>query len=250
MHELIELIQSGDINNNQILHRVATAHNQNCDELDEAMNQIEALEGKDTLNQLVILELKEKLTKAVDKCALLRKEADVNKSKAVEMAHLAQDFQNKLAVKQLQVSEIKQVKAEMKKLRPQVKRLKKANTNATKRNIRHLQEKKDLKLARDKALLECAKLTMTGYKKVGKYVFSIFPVKVVTEEAEGRIGLMVKDNQGCMKVLTRTNTGELVQPKSHHFRFNQEEADYIDQVFTLIEKGNHVFTNELLKFVK
>lgn len=250
MQELINLIQSGDLTNNQILQRITTIHDQNCDETDEAIECISALEAKDTLNQIVILELKSKLEQEQNKLIAQTKELEKGLAKETEMAQLAQKFQNKLAITQLEVQTFKQMKADNKKLKPQVKRLKQANTNAAKRNIKHMQEKKAFRLQRDRALLECAKITMTGFKKVGKYTFSLFPVKVVTEDGGAKIGLSVANDNGCLKVLTRTDTGEVIQPKSHNFKFNQTECGYIDEVFDLIEKGNHVFTNELLRFVK
>ena len=114
--------------------------------------------------------------------------------------------------------------------------------------------KKQLKETKDRLALMCrenAKLRMTGHKSVGKYNFTIFPVKVHAKDTgERKVGLCVYNNDGTMKVLTRNTNGEIEQPKSHNFRFNVEENEFMNNFFDVSEAHDNRFDDAVLQLVK
>lgn len=251
MQELIEMIQSGDLTNNQILQRITKIHNTNCEEMDEAISQIEQLEAQATLNKVTILELHQKLNAAQGKIKVQTNSITVIEKNALEAVNYAQDFQNKLNLADIKLAQLNQYKAEAKKLKPRIKRLSEANAAHQKGRPILKAKAKNLQTRLDKMYLENAKLRMTGHKKVGKYSFTIFPVRVNTEHAQNRVGLVVYNEEGAMKVLTRSAlSGEIIQPKSHNFKFKEEETTWINDFFNIADAHEHRFADPVLQFVK
>ena len=251
MQELIELIQSGDLTNNGILQRLTTLHNTNCEEMDEAISQIEQLEAQATLNQIATLELKSKLTATEEAINAKNIAIKIIEQKGLEAVAYAQDFQNKLTVAESQLKLMNQHKADLKKLKPRIKRL--ASANEAHQKYRKAAIPK-LRATEDRLALmhrENAKLRLTGHKKVGKYSFTIFPVKVNTEHKDRKVGLVVYNQEGAMKVLTRNSLdGGITQPKSHNFKFNIEEDTWINSFFDVADAHDNRFDDAVLQLVK
>jgi hypothetical protein len=251
MQELIELIQSGDLTNNQVLQRVTEIHNTNVEETDAMFDRIEELESTETINRLVTLELKAKLVES-EKLSEARKQAiPVIEEQALISVAYAQDLENKLMVKAKQLKDFNLLKGDAKKLKPRIQRLSEANKAHQKYRKIIKPQMKELNIKYDQMCRENAKLRMTGHKAVGKYNFTIFPVKVASKTTtERRVGLCVYNSDGTMKVLTRDIEGNIEQPKSHTFRFNQEESTWINHFFDVTEAHDNRFDDAVLRLVK
>ncbi len=223
MQTLINSIQSGNLTTNQILEQLTTLHNNNCDEVDAYIDRIKALELKETnlINHL------SKMT--------------VNRNL----------FQNKLTVADAQLKFLNQYKAENKKLKPRAIRLRESNAQYLLRNETLQKTLKTTELTVLALERENAKLRITGHKTVGKYEFTIFPVKVSTNETNIRkVALCIYTAEGCMKILTRGINGDILQPKSHNFKFNQEELKFMNDFFDVAEAHNNRFDDAVLRLVK
>jgi hypothetical protein len=250
MEELIELIQSGDLTNNQILTRVTTLHNQNCDEVNDLLDKIEALEAQATLNQLATLELKDKLNNAVAKCAKQAKSIEIIEREGKKAVAHAKEFQNRMVIAEAKVKVLEKEMVEFKRQKLRIKRLTAANQSHQKGRTVIKKNMRKIKDELEEMCRENAKLRITGHKHVGKYGFSIYPVKVSAGTAERQIGLIAQHEAGAMKVITRhPETGVLNQPPSHTFKFNKVEAEWINSFFDVCDANDHRYTSEILRLV-
>jgi myosin heavy subunit len=248
--ELINSILAGELSPTQIAQRVAQLHDKNVEETDAMMDRIEALEEVEALQQSTIKDIKERFSKAVQKCGEQDFRIKVLEKEGKKAIAQAKAYMNDLTIVNAKLKLTETDQKEVKRLKTRMKRLTAANQSHQKGRKVIKQRIADLKEQLSLMQRENAKLRMTGHKQVGKYNFTIFPVKVDTEVGDRKVGLAVYNNEGAMKVLTRSSVdGEIVQPKSHHFRFDKDTSEWIHNFFDVADAHEHKFTDPLLRLV-
>lgn len=235
MQNIIDKIQTGDMTDNQLLAMLTAYHEKACDEYDEACTVVEN-------NQLEINKLEANARQREENIKTIEK----NALKAVDYARTLESDNSRLKAGS---KELKGLRADNKKLKAQTKRQAEANKKAigraeslTKQWVDQCKQVSSLKS-------DVARLRLTGQKDMGKYSFSIFPSKISGDGSNKKIVcLMAHDRKGCMKAVT-IEDGEVVQPRSHTFKFDEEQEGFIHDFTRIAEEDGHQFTDRVLSLV-
>ena len=260
INKLIEGIQSGDLNNNQILtmlvkfnDSVVDEYNTVVDEYDTALAQIAELEAADTLAKLSLAALTSQVKELTqDNATLTGYTASLSSTLKKVNAHNA-TLKSDLIRLQANSRSITQLENENKGLKAnKAKHLKKkkaqeiaiATLTNEARVYRQQIAKKDSDIAR---------LRLTGNKVIGKYSFCIFPSLITTHDgghSAKKVALAVFNEEGCFKIIrTAYDDGAIIQPRSHNFKFNAEQTSFIEDFCKIAKADGQQFTNRVLQLV-
>lgn len=252
LQELINGIVAGDLNTNQILQQLTIYHEQNVVEINEAIDQIEALEGKNTLLQLEYNRVFGDLNVANARLEAIDKSMDAVEKNSEKIMNNAST----------QTAELIRLRAENKTSKANAKDVKALRANkaamvkkSAERELRMTKLEKgnrSLKLEIDRLNSDMARLRMTGQKTIGKYHFTLFPTKIDATDAgvkSRQVGLVCFNTEGAMKIIRTNAEGEIIQPRSHNFKFDDEQTDFIKTICGMAHANGHQFTNEILKAV-
>ena len=235
MQNIIDKILSGELSQKQLIEELVAFNESTVNEYNEACEVVEN-------NQMAINKLeatgrqREDNIKTIEKNALLA----VDYARTLESDNAILKQSNK---------EAKALKAENKKLKAQTKRQAESNKKATARG--ESLTKQFVALNKEISVLKSdrARLRLTGHKEIGKYAFSIFPTKVHPGVSDERkIVLLAHDTNGCFKSVTFEN-GEVHQARSHAFKFNQEQKDFIEGFDAVAKADKYQFTDRVLSLV-
>jgi hypothetical protein len=235
MQSIINKILSGELSQKDLISELVTFNDDTLNEYDAACDVVEN-------NQKAITKLeadarqREGNIKTIEKNALLA----VDYARTLESDNTILKQNNK---------EAKALKAENKKLKAQTKRQAESNKKATARG--ESLTKQFVSLNKEISVLKSdrARLRLTGHKEIGKYAFSVFPTKVHPGVSDERkIVLLAHDTKGCFKSVTCEN-GEIHQARSHAFKFNKEQKDFIEGFDAVAKADKYQFTDRVLSLV-
>lgn len=234
MQTIINKILAGELNQKQLVEALVDYNDKTIAEYDEACDVVDN-------NQLQINKLEATARQREDNIKTIEKNALV----AVDYARKLESDNARLMAGN---KELKALKAENKKLKAQTKRQAEANKKAITRNESLTKEYKRLNKEVAVHKSDIARLRLTGHKEIGKYAFSIFPCKISDESNIKKVVLIASDKSGNMKCVTVDN-GEVVQPRSHNFKFDAEQESFIRDFDSIAEADGYQFTDRVLSLI-
>ena len=232
MQSILDKIQNGELNTKQLLNELLEYDNKTVDEYDAACD----------LNDSNTAEITNLTTEAA------AREANILtlKEKALEALGYAKSFESENILLKSECKEVKLLRNENKAL----KKLK----------AKHIESSKSLTVKNEALTKDCreyrksiavknsdiARLRLTGFKEIGSTSFTIFPSKVSGGSTDDRkVVLLAHNNKGLFKTVT-VEDGEVVQPKSHTFKFSKAQSDFILSFDALAKADNYNFTDRVL----
>ena len=235
MQDIINKIFSGEFSQNALVDALVDYNDKTNAEYDEACDVVER-------NQQAIQLLEAKARQREDNIKTIETEG----LKAVAYARTLESDNIRLKAVN---KEVKALKADNKKLKEQTKRQAEANKKAVARADSLTKQYVLLNKEISSQKSNIARLRLTGQKNIGRYSFTIFPSKISGDgRDEKKVVLLASDNQGCMKCVT-IDDGLVAQPKSHNFKFNEEQEEFIRNFDSIAATDGYQFTDRVLSLI-
>jgi molybdopterin/thiamine biosynthesis adenylyltransferase len=235
MQNLINKIQDGELSQKQLITELVKFNEQTIEEYEAACDVVDN-------NQVEISNLK--------KQAVTReKNIQTLKDEVLKAVSFAKKFESENIIFKAENKEIKQLRSENKSL----KNSKAKAIDRSKNQITRIESlTKDCREYRAKIAVknsDIARLRLTGAKVIGGYSFTIFPSKVSGGDDKGeKVVLLAHNGTGAFKAVT-FDDGEVAQPKSHTFKFNDEQESFIESFDRIAKADKYQFTDRVLAMI-
>ena len=238
MQIILEKIQDGTWNRQQLLEALVAYHDKSVDEYDLACDQIDIRDEE--INQLTLM--------TTD----LKKVLGLSEENRMLAVGAAKELQAQNIIVDGQLQDYKATQDVNKTQYKKIGALSKSNATLITRNDKLV---KDNRLARQEvseAASDLARMRMTGHKSIGNYSFHLFPSKVKNEadggKIEERVHLVAMTKNGCMKLIGCENE-QILQPNSHTFKFNEEQTKFIRAFDFIAQQDGWQFSDRLLRMI-
>lgn len=238
MQNIINGVQSGEWSQKQLVGELIKFNDRTIEEYDGACDQVDLRDAE--------IEALKKELKLKDKQL-----ADAE-SAAVKILEQGKTMKADNILMKAQLKDYPAQLRENKRLEKKAARLQESSQKYQKRSESLTKDCRDYRATIARKDSEMARLRLTGHKQIGNYSFHLFPSKVVVEEkgkAAERVNLMAMDGAGAMKIIGVNSEGEINQPESHNFCFDDEQSNFIRGFALVAEQDGWQFTDRVLSMI-